>query len=117
MTNKSRGNENEKVSSTTKLAILILVFFTIYSLFPDFKRIKKIITPTGKLYMLSLVNNPEAFYMSSEYWETKNKKENALRDMRLAIGLLELHNSNQIVVERYRKRLKYLQHKFMHLNC
>jgi hypothetical protein len=76
MTNKIRPND--KVSSTTKLAILIIVLFTIYSLFPDFKRIKKIITPTGKLYMLSLVNNPEAFYMSSEYWEKKNKKENAL---------------------------------------
>ena len=109
MTNKIRPND--KVSSTTKLAILIIVFFTIYSLFPDFKRIKKIITPTVKLYMLSLVNNPEAFYMSSEYREKENKNEQALRDMRLAIGLLELHNSNPIVIERYRKRLKYLQDK------
>ena len=55
----------------------------------------------AKLYMLSLVNNPEDFYMSSEHWEKKNKIENAVRDMRLAIGLLELHNTNEIVTERF----------------
>jgi hypothetical protein len=99
---------NEKVSTATKLAILILVCLTLYSLIPNFKGK---LTPMAKLYMLSLVNNPEAFYMSSEHWEKKNKIENAVRDMRLAIGLLELHNTNEIVTERYKERLKYLLNK------
>ena len=99
---------NEKVSTTTKLAILILVCLALYTSISNFKGK---LSPMGKLYMLSLVNNPEAFYMSSEHWEKKNKIEHAVRDMRHAIGLLELHNTNEIVIERYKKRLKYLLNK------
>ena len=49
--------------------------------------------------------------MASEIWEGEKRYDFAIREMRLAIGLLEMHNADAAVLKRYRDRLALLQTK------
>jgi hypothetical protein len=60
---------------------------------------------------LSFVQNPEALYMISEMRESDNRIDLAIREMRLAIGLLEMHNADAVIIKRYRDRLSQLSTK------
>ena len=62
-----------------------------------------------KLYLLGLVQNPAALYKASEAEERDGKLKNAIRDMELAIGLLEMHNADKQVIKRYYGRLDQLK--------
>jgi hypothetical protein len=102
--------QHQKSSFTTKAIIIGIVIVAIsQTLLPDFSQLKRYDTPTNKTYALSMVQNPEALYITSEYWEEMNKHDNAIRDIRLAIGLLELHTANPEVIQRYKDRLTLLQ--------
>ena len=102
-------NQN-KTSFITKVIIVAVSILAVVSfLLPDTDKLKKFDNPINKIYALSFVQNPEALYMSSEYWEGEKKYENAIRDMRLAVGLLEMHNANSNVLKRYRDRLESLR--------
>ena len=109
------------LSFTIKLSIgllLILTFFNI--LLPDFSDIytfiasknkiinEKINEKQNQLYLLGLIQNPAALYRSSEVHESSGRLDKAIRDMDLAIGLLELHGASHTVIERYAKRLNAL---------
>jgi hypothetical protein len=58
---------------------------------------------------LGLIQNPAAFYRSSEIHEANGRFDKAIRDMDLAIGLLEMNGANQTVIERYTKRISNLR--------
>lgn len=102
----------KETSFTTKVAVVVVAFLLVVSyLTPNFDYLQRFDTPINKIFMLSFVDNPEALYMVSEYWEEQKKYDNAIREMRLAIGLLEMHNANQMVIDRYKKRLAELRMK------
>lgn len=63
----------------------------------------------AKLYILSFVQNPAALYKTSELAEKDSKFESAIRDMELAVGLLEMHNADKQVIKRYNDRLDKLK--------
>ncbi len=62
-----------------------------------------------KLYILSFVQNPVALHKTSEIAERDGKLDNAMRDMELAIGLLEMHGADKQVIKRYNDRLDKLK--------
>lgn len=63
----------------------------------------------AKLYTLSFIQNPAALYKISEIEERNGKVDNAMRDLELAIGLLEMHGAEKQVVKRYADRLEALK--------
>ena len=62
-----------------------------------------------KLYVLSFVQNPAALFKTSEIAERDGKLDNAMRDMELAIGLLEMKGADKPVIKRYNDRLDKLK--------
>jgi hypothetical protein len=62
----------------------------------------------NKLYALSFVQNPAALHKASEIEERNGKLSNAIRDMELAIGLLEMNGADKQVIKRYNDRLDKL---------
>ncbi len=104
--------EQNQTSFVTKVIIVAVAIAAVISfLLPDTDKLKNLDTPINKIYVLSFIQNPEALYMVSEYWEGEKKYENAIREMRLAIGLLEMHNAEPAVLKRYRDRLETLKKK------
>lgn len=68
----------------------------------------KIRNEKTKLYMLSFVQNPRVLYLTSEISEKEGSIEGAIRDMEVAIGLLELHNADKNIMKKYHDRLAKL---------
>lgn len=102
----------KETSFTTKVVVVMVAFLLSVSyLTPNFDYLQRFDTPINKVFLLSFVGNPEALYIASEYWEEQKKYDNAIREIRLAIGLLEMHNANQTVIDRYKKRLIELKSK------
>lgn len=100
----------QQTSFVTKVIIIAVAIIVVISfLLPDTDKLKNLDTPINKIYVLSFIQNPEALYMASEHWEEQKKYENAIRDMRLAIGLLEMHHADASVLKRYRDRLEALR--------
>jgi hypothetical protein len=65
--------EQNKTSFTTKVIIVAIAVAAVISfLLPNTDNLKRLDTPINKIYVLSFIQNPEALYMASEYWETKN---------------------------------------------
>jgi hypothetical protein len=62
----------------------------------------------NKLYALSFVQNPAALFKASEIEERNGKLSNAIRDVELAIGLLEMNGADKQVIKRYNDRLDKL---------
>ena len=103
-------SEKKETSFITKVVIVTVAIVGLFSfLTPNFDRLQRFDTPINKLYLLSFIGNPEALYMASEHWQEQKKYDNAIRDMRLAIGLLEMHNADPKTIQRYKKRLDELQ--------
>lgn len=104
--------EQAQTSFITKVIIVAIAIAAVLSfLLPDTDKLKNLDTPINKIYVLSFIQNPEALYMASEYWEGEKKYENAIREMRLAIGLLEMHHADTAVLKRYTDRLDSLRKK------
>ena len=116
-------NSRKPVSSfALKLIIALVLLYTFFDiLLPDFSDIQNFISSKNKIisakinekqnqfYLLGLVQNPAAFYRSSEIHEANGRLDKAIRDMDLAIGLLEMNGANQTVIERYTNRLSMLR--------
>ena len=68
----------------------------------------KIKNEKTKLYILSFIQNPRVLYLSSEISEKEGSIEGAIRDMEVAIGLLELHNADKNIMKKYHDRLAKL---------
>ena len=102
----------KETSFVTKVVIVAIAFVAIIQfLTPNLDRLQRFDTPINKVYLLSFVGNPEALYMASEYWEEQKKYDNAIREMRLAVGLLEMHHADDKVLQRYKDRLNELRKK------
>jgi len=116
-------NSRKPVSSfALKFIIALVLLYTFFDiLLPDFSDIQNFISSKNKIisakinekqnqfYFLGLVQNPAAFYRSSEIHEANGRLDKAIRDMDLAIGLLEMNGANQTVIERYTNRLSMLR--------
>jgi hypothetical protein len=97
-------------------ATIALVFFivAIVVILPDFTGLAYSIKKAAKdektrLALMSFIQNPAALYHASEVDEKAGKFSNAVMEMELAVGLLEMHNANQLVIKRYETRLKQLK--------
>lgn len=102
--------EPNKTSFVTKVIIVAVAVAAVISfLLPNTNNLNNLETPINKIYVLSFIQNPEALFMASEYWETEMKYDNAVRDMRLAIGLLEMHRADPVVLKKYKDRLETLR--------
>ena len=104
--------------------VAILVTIVLDAFIPDFSGIRDDISQKSvalkagvdnalkddktKLYALSFIQNPAALYKVSEIEERNGKLSNAIRDMELAIGLLEMNGADKQVIKRYNDRLDKL---------
>lgn len=105
-------NAPQSTSFVTKVIVVVVAIGGLISyLTPNTDSLQRFDTPINQIYLLSFVQNPEGLYMASEIWEGEKRYDFAIREMRLAIGLLEMHNADAAVLKRYRDRLALLQTK------
>ena len=107
----------------TAKAIVFLLLIGIFSavMLPDLDEVnyyineaKHSLTKTfkeekTKVLMLSFIQNPEALYKLSEIEERKGSIRSAIRDVELAMGLLEMHGADRQAVKRYSNRVIQLK--------
>ncbi len=95
---KNKSSQFDLVNFLLKtLIIFTAILGSILFLMPDFSSLRKLETDQNKLIVLSLIQNPRVLWKLSEANENKGKIDNAIRDMELAIGLLEiLKNTKKI---------------------
>lgn len=91
----------------------ILIIVAAVVVMPDFGALSYSIKKAAKdektrISLMSFIQNPAALYRASEIDEKAGKFNNAVMEMQLAIGLLEMHNANQLVIKRYTTRLNHL---------
>lgn len=104
--------EKTGTSFVTKVIVIVIAIGALISfLTPNTDGLKRLDTPANQIFLLSFVQNPEGLYMMSEIWESEQRYDRAIREMRLAIGLLETHNSDAAVIKRYKDRLAMLSSK------
>jgi hypothetical protein len=101
-----------ETSFVTKVIVVVVAIGALVSfLTPNTDGLKRFDTPVNQLFLLSFIQNPEGLYMVSEIWENEKRYDFAIREMRLAIGLLEMHNADATVLKRYKDRLAKLTAK------
>jgi hypothetical protein len=99
------------------LAALLLQFFLPYFLNCFYEQIftigaklsSRIKDERIQIYALGMINNPTALYHISLLDEKNKKYSSAIRHMEFAIGLLEMHGADRVVVIRYQDRLQALK--------
>ena len=103
------------VAFTLKFAIVLaLLGVSLGFVLPDFSAIKAGIKKNfqderARLYVLSFIQNPAALHKTAEIEARNGKIDNAMRNMELAIGLLEMHGADKQVIKRYADRLEELR--------
>ena len=93
------------------LIVVAMIFGGIYFLIPDAKVFKGLETDQNKYIDLTLIQNPRILWKMSETDESKGNLPNAIRDMEVAIGLLEMHGARLEVLQTYQNRLQTLENK------
>ena len=93
------------------LIVVAMIFGGIYFLIPDAKVFKGLETDQNKYIALTLIQNPGILWKMSETDESKGNLQNAIRDMEVAIGLLEMHGARLEVLQTYQNRLQTLENK------
>lgn len=128
MSNNKQSSPSVLKTAFKFIAILLIFYGFLNFILPDFSEIENyssskirkladnLEAPHNRFYLLGLINNPEAFYKSSEVHESRNKIDKAIRDIELAIGLLEMNGANSNVIERYQQRLSGLKKKLKNNN-
>ena len=99
------------------LAALMLQFFLPYFLNGAYEQLfvigaklsNRIKDERIQIYALGMVNNPTALYQISLLDERKKHYGSAVRHMEFAIGLLEMHGTERVVIKRYQDRLEALK--------
>jgi hypothetical protein len=118
MQQQSTPLSTQFISFSVKAIIVFILFMVaIVVLLPDFTGLAYSIKKVAKdektrLALMSFIQNPAALYRASEIDEKAGKFSSAEMEMELAVGLLEMHNANQLVIKRYETRLKQLKSKF-----
>ena len=93
------------------LIVVAMIFGGIYLLIPDARVFKGLETDQNKYIALTLIQNPRILWKMSETDESKGNLPNAIRDMEVAIGLLEMHGARLEVLQIYQNRLQALENK------
>jgi len=93
------------------LIVVAMIFGGIYFLIPDARVFKGLETDQNKYIALTLIQNPRILWKMSETDESKGNLPNAIRDMEVAIGLLEMHGARLEVLQTYQNRLQALENK------
>ena len=93
------------------LIVVAMIFGGMYFLIPDAKVFKGLETDQNKYIALTLIQNPRILWKMSETDESKGNLPNAIRDMEVAIGLLEMHGARLEVLQIYQNRLQALENK------
>ena len=93
------------------LVVVAMIFGGIYFLIPDARVFKGLETDQNKYIALTLIQNPRILWKMSETDESKGNLPNAIRDMEVAIGLLEMHGARLEVLQIYQNRLQALENK------
>lgn len=94
-----------------KAAVILMIAIALSNLIiPDFSEIKYQIKKATKdektrILLTSFIQNPAALYLAAEIDEKNNRVASAIMEMELAIGLLQIHNANPTLIEKYEKRL------------
>lgn len=127
MEEKKTNNSVRSFWMFTAKAVVITILLALFldAFIPDFSQIREDFSQQKaalkvkvanalkdertKLYILSFVQNPVALYKTSEIAERDGKLDNAMRDMELAVGLLEMHGADKQVIKRYNDRLDKLK--------
>jgi hypothetical protein len=105
-------SEKKGTSFVTKVIVVVVAIGALISyLTPNTDGLSRFDTPINRIFILSFVQNPEGLYMASEIWESEKRYDFAIREMRLALGLLEKHNASAEVIKRYKDRLALLRTK------
>ncbi len=93
------------------LIVVAMIFGGMYFLMPDARVFKGLETDQNKYIALTLIQNPRILWKMSETDESKGNLPNAIRDMEVAIGLLEMHGARLEVIQIYQNRLQALENK------
>jgi len=93
------------------LIVVAMIFGGMYFLIPDARVFKGLETDQNKYIALTLIQNPRILWKMSETDESKGNLPNAIRDMEVAIGLLEMHGARLEVLQTYQNRLQALENK------
>jgi hypothetical protein len=93
------------------LIVVAMIFGGMYFLIPDAKVFEGLETDQNKYIALTLIQNPRILWKMSETDESKGNLPNAIRDMEVAIGLLEMHGARLEVLQTYQNRLQALENK------
>jgi len=93
------------------LIVVAMIFGGMYFLIPDARVFKGLETDQNKYIALTLIQNPRILWKMSETDESKGNLPNAIRDMEVAIGLLEMHGARLDVLQTYQNRLQALENK------
>ena len=93
------------------LIVVAMIFGGMYFLIPDARVFKGLETDQNKYIALTLIQNPRILWKMSETDESKGNLPNAIRDMEVAIGLLEMHGARLEVLQTYQNRLQVLENK------
>ncbi len=93
------------------LIVVAMIFGGMYFLIPDARVFKGLETDQNKYIALTLIQNPRILWKMSETDESKGNLPNAIRDMEVAIGLLEMHGACLEVLQTYQNRLQALENK------
>jgi hypothetical protein len=118
MQSNSTSLVSQLVLFSIKAALTFLLFIVAaVVLMPDFSALSYSIKKAAKdektrVTLMSFIQNPAALYRASEIDEKAGKFNDAVMEMQLAIGLLEMHNANQLVIKRYTSRLDHLNSQF-----
>lgn len=83
--------------------------YSVMSYFP--KEINHIPKEKNRVLLLSFIQNPAALDKLSMLDEKDGNLENAITELELAIGLLEMHGARQEVIDRYEVKLRVLNSK------
>lgn len=127
MEEKKTNNSFRSFWMFTAKAVVITILLALFldAFMPDFPQIRENLSQQKaelkakvvnvlknertKLYALSFVQNPAALYKTSEIAEREGRLDSAMRDMELAIGLLEMHGADKQAIKRYNDRLDKLK--------
>lgn len=110
----SASFSSQLILFSIKAAIIFILFIVAtVVLIPDFSALSYSVKKAAKdektrVALMSFIQNPAALYRTSEIDEKAGKLNNAVMEMQMAIGLLEMHNANPLVIKRYTVRLDRL---------
>lgn len=108
----------QKIRQFAIKASIIFMLFTVASgyIIQDIQtRVSSVksLVPKNKyrIMLMSFISNPVALYKLSVLDEQEGNLEDAIVEVELAIGLLEMHGAKQQVIDRYAEQLRELSSK------